>query len=194
MISDQRRPQRLKADAFNGSNLMVGSQPVSSTATGLGNERICCYRPLRTCKNSKISECHGHHLCGSQCRTRFHFCVSAYGVPFKPVTPSEATEDPFHYTAQIAVPAPAQACTWSGCENSAILFIQLHPYRALVIRGLTAGVGQPHSRQPSHRRSYTAAGQRYFKVFRSASNPWKLISRNRRYSDTDNATDRFQRR
>ena len=48
LTSDQRR----RADGLNGSDLMVGSQPVSSTATGLTNERICCCRPLRTCPSA----------------------------------------------------------------------------------------------------------------------------------------------
>ena len=69
--------------------------------------------------------------------------MSAYVVPFKPATLSEATEDPFHGTAQTVVPAPVQGCTRSECEDSAILFIQLHPYRATVAQGLTAGICSP---------------------------------------------------
>ena len=52
LISDQLGPQRRRAGGFNGSNLMVGSQPASSTATDLTSERICCCRPLRTCPSA----------------------------------------------------------------------------------------------------------------------------------------------
>ena len=51
-----------------------------------------------------MPERNSHHHRSSQCRARLHFYVSAYIVTFKPVTLSEATEDPFHCTTQIVAP------------------------------------------------------------------------------------------
>ena len=115
LISDQLGPQRRRAGGFNGSNLMVGSQPASSTATDLTSERICCCRPLRTCPSAMAII-----TAAASFARAFNFACPRMVVTFSSVTLIEETEDPFHCTARIVTPAPTQGSIRSGRGDSAI--------------------------------------------------------------------------